>query len=91
MADLGTNGEQIMRSMKQGNAGKNLIALVVCLLFLLYLGLTLFKTSVSFGDNEVAFSSQSTILACGPDCIKVARGFMHYGMFDHLRTASASL
>jgi hypothetical protein len=80
-----------MEPIMRGSARKNAVAFAVFLIFLLYLGLIIFKTSVSFGDNELTFSGQSPILACGPDCMEVAHGLLYYGTFDLIRTASVSL
>ena len=80
-----------MQSIMAGNTGRKVVAFIIFLLFALYLGLILLKTSVSFGNGEIAFSGQSPLMACGPDCMQVAHGFLYYGTFDLLRTASASL
>ncbi len=80
-----------MQPNANGRPGKNLIILVVFLCFLAYFTLVLFKTSFSFGDDQVSLSISSTGLACNADCMKVARAILHNEMFDHLRTTSASL
>jgi hypothetical protein len=75
----------------QGNSGKTFIAVALFLSFLLYLALVFFKTTVSFEDDHIAFSAGGPFLACGAECMKVAHGFLYYGVFDLLRTASVSL
>jgi len=80
-----------MRPIKLGHYGKNFVVFTIFVLFLLYLSLAFFKTGVSFSDSEIAFSSNGAPLACGADCMKVAHGFLYYGVFDLMRTASVSL
>ena len=80
-----------MQPNSNGRPGKNLITLVVFLCFLAYFSLHLFKTSFSFGDNEVSLSIAGAGLACNPDCMKIARAILHNEIFDHLRTTSVSL
>lgn len=80
-----------MQPNANGRPGSSLITLVVFLCFLAYFTLVLFKTSFSFGEDQVSLSVGSTGLACNADCMKVARAILYNEMFDHLRTTSASL
>lgn len=70
---------------------KNLIPLAMLFLFLLYCAIVWFKTSVTFGTNEIAFSSIGAEFVCNADCMEVVNVFIYKEIFDHLRTASVSL
>ena len=70
---------------------KNFITVVMLFLFLLYCTIVWFKTSVSFGTNEIAFSSIGAEFVCNADCMQVVNVFIQKEIFDHLRTASVSL
>ena len=70
---------------------RNLITVVMLFFFLLYCTIVWFKTSVTFGTNEIAFSSIGAEFVCNADCMEVVNVFIYKEIFDHLRTASVSL
>ena len=70
---------------------RSLITVVMFLFFMLYFTVVWFKTSVSFGTNEIAFSSINADFVCNADCMKVVNVFIYKEIFDHLRTGSVSL
>ena len=70
---------------------RNLITFVMLFFFLLYCTIVWFKTSVTFGTNEIAFSSIGAEFVCNADCMEVVNVFIYKEIFDHLRTASVSL
>ena len=75
----------------QNRLARNLIPLVILLLFVLYCSVIYFKTSVIIGENKITLSNLGTSFVCNPDCVKVVHAMINKGVFDQLRAASVSL
>ncbi len=80
-----------MQPNSRRHLAKNLITLAMLFLFILYCTIVWFKTSVTFGTNEIAFSNIGAEFVCNADCMQVVNVFIYKEIFDHLRTASVSL